>query len=63
MVNGNNVRNDGCILQCPEGLTLIVDPRNGGSWKCIDPDDYQLGVVCPGKFNTGETQDFQMIFE
>ena len=52
-VNGYNVRNDGCILDCGD-LTLIVDPRNGGSWRCVDPDELDLGVICPGKFNTGK---------
>ena len=51
MVNGNNVRNDGCILDCGD-KTLLVDPRNGGSRSCVDPVD--VGVICPGKFNTGE---------
>jgi len=45
---------DGCEIMCAEGQVLVVDPRNGGSWKCQDVDDNQalLGNICPGKFHT-----------
>merc|ERR1712142_195055 len=40
---------DGCELICKDGYQLLVDPRNGGSWKCIDAGET---AICPGKFNT-----------
>merc|ERR1719154_503195 len=39
---------EGCMIECNEGYKLLVDPRNGGSWKCINT----AVPLCPGKFNT-----------
>ena len=44
---------EGCHIICTEGLQLLVDPRNGGSWKCVPFNDT---ISCPGKFNTGNIQ-------
>ena len=43
---------DGCDITCEEGNMLLVDPRNGGNWRCIKAGPY----YCPGKFNTGRYQ-------
>merc|ERR1719309_381698 len=40
---------EGCEITCTDGYQLLVDPRNGGGWKCIDASET---VICPGKFNT-----------
>ena len=40
---------EGCDITCDVGNMLLVDPRNGGDWRCIrEGPNY-----CPGKFNTG----------
>ena len=43
---------DGCLIECTEGHFLLVDPRNGGSWQCVE-ENPNIGSICPGKFNTG----------
>ena len=43
---------DGCDITCEEGNMLLVDPRNGGNWRCIRSGPN----YCPGKFNTGSLQ-------
>merc|ERR1712241_1112340 len=42
---------DGCLIECTEGHFLLVDPRNGGSWQCVE-ENPNIGSICPGKFNT-----------
>merc|ERR1712027_32643 len=39
---------DGCFLECIDGYTLYVDPRNGGSWRCI-PDSDAGFLICPNR--------------
>ena len=41
---------EGCDITCDEGNMLLVDPRNGGDWRCIRSGPN----YCPGKFNTGD---------
>ena len=45
---------EGCEIECLETEILLVDPRNGGSWNCV-PRLGPMPLICPGKFNTGET--------
>ena len=37
---------------------LVVDPHNGGSWRCEANlvNEESRPIMCPGKFNTGQTQ-------
>ena len=44
---------DGCLIECTEGHFLLVDPRNGGSWQCVE-ENPNTGSICPGNFNTGK---------
>ena len=37
-----------------------MDPRNGGSWKCIDASEI---AICPGKFNTGMASNPRVVLK
>jgi len=44
---------EGCVLSCPEGELILIDPRNGSSvldYQCVSRATH--GGICPGKMNT-----------
>ena len=50
----NNENYDGCIKECREDETLVVDPVRV-DWECV-PNVINAALLsnsCPGKFNTG----------
>merc|ERR1712002_737906 len=34
---------DGCEIVCADGYQLLVDPRNMGSWKCVEASE---SILC-----------------